>query len=143
MEENKMVALTENQRIVEGIENAASEIFHSFTVETKEDRMKLYNATSVEGKTLKSSINKVIEVVDVVAMPVEVRNDDGTQSTVPRVTLISKKGEFFTATSWGVYNSLRKIAGIFGGLHFEEPLKISPVEVKTKAGFTINLQLVD
>lgn len=145
MEENKMVAvnpMSDAQVIIDGIVNASNSIFHSFTVETSEDKVKLYNATTVDGQTLKSSVNKVLEVVDVVIMPVDVRNDDGTNATVPRTTLITKKGEYVTATSWGAYNSIKKIAAIFGGLHFETPLKITPVEVKTKSGFTINLKLV-
>lgn len=127
--------------IMDGIRNASSDIYASFTAETHADRIKLYNATAGEGQTLKENLNKVLEVVDVVIMPVDVMNDDGTTSTVPRTTLITKKGDCVSATSWGIYNSVKKIMGIFGSLHFDEPLKVSPVEVKTKNGFTMNLRL--
>lgn len=142
MKENSMIIATEAQSIVTGIQNAANEIFHSFTVETMEDKIKLFNATNGDGQTIKENVNKVLEVVDVVIMPVEVKDEDGSTSTVPRTTLITKKGDLISATSWGVYNSVKKINAIFGSLHFEGGIKISPVEVKTKGGFTINLKLV-
>ena len=142
MEEKRIAQVSESQQIVDGVVNAQSEIFCSFQVTDNKDRMKLYNATSAEGETVKSCINKIIKMVDAVIMPVEVKNEDGTTALVPRVTMIDEKGKFYSATSWGVYNSLKKISAIFGGLHFEEAISISPVEVKTKNGFTINLKLV-
>lgn len=142
MKDTQMVPANENQAIVSSLNNAGNELYSSFGVESVEDRMKLYNATSSEGVTLKSMVNKTIELVDVVVMPVEVKNDDGSTSIVPRTTLIDKNGKLVTATSWGVYNCVKKIAAIFGGLHFETPLKVEPFEVKTKGGFTLNLKIV-
>lgn len=141
MKENMMVPMSDAQAIVSSVENASGEIFHSFPVETHEDKMKLYSATSAEGVTLKSCVNKKIKMSDVVIMPVEVKNDDGTQGIVPRSTIITEDGQYITATSWGVFNSLKRVSAIFGGLHFEKPLVITPVEVKTKNGFTLNLNL--
>lgn len=139
---NEISVVNENTAIVQGIVNAADDLFSSFSVDTHEDKVKLYNATSSEGVTLKSMVNKEIIMKDVVIMPVEVKNDDGTTSIVPRTTIIDKSGKIITATSWGVYNSIKKISAIFGGLHFEDGLKISPFEVKTKGGFTINIKIV-
>lgn len=141
---NELVAAvhaSEAAIIIEGINNASNEIFHSFPVESYEDRIKLYNATSSDGETVKDNINKILNVVDVVVMPVEIKNDDGSTGTVPRVTLITADGKMVSAASWGVYNSTKKIAAIFGGLHFDPPIKVIPVEVKTKNGFTMNLKL--
>lgn len=143
--ENTMAVVSpmnESQEIISSIQNAGSEIFHSFDVATKKDQIKLFNATSGDGETVKENINKTLEIVDVVVMPVDVLNEDGTTATVPRTTLITKEGRQISATSWGVFNSMKRINAIFGGLHFDEPLKIVPVEVKTKNGFTINMKLV-
>lgn len=142
MEEKRMAAISEGQEIINGLTSASSEVFASFDISEKQDKIKLYNATTGDGDSVKSHLNKVIDVVDVVVMPVDLKNDDGVSSTVPRVTLITKDGKFLSSSSWGVYNSIKKIASLFGGLHFDEPLKISPVEVQTKKGFTINLKLI-
>lgn len=143
--EEKTIAVvndTDPMDIIEGLNNAANEIYHSFAVDTTDAKVKLFNAMSGDGETIKENINKTLEVVDVVIVPVEVLNDDGTKAVVPRSTLILKNGHFCSATSWGVYNSLKRLIAIFGCLHFETPIKLVPVEVKTKNGFTINIRLV-
>lgn len=143
MKENfSVMPESEAQSLVSGINNASSEIFCSFKVESMQDKIKLYNATNSEGVSLKQSINKKIKIVDVVVIPMTVKNEDGTESIVPRTTLIADDGTQYTAGSWGVYNSIKKINAIFGNLHFDEPITIVPIDVKTKSGSTINLRVV-
>lgn len=134
--------VSETEGIIGSIKNAADEIYHSFDVDTPEKKKILYNATTSSEGTLKENVNKVIEVVDVVIMTVEVINDNGEKSLNARTTLITKDGKFLSATSWGIYNSVKRLMAIYGGLHFDPPLKVAPVEVKTKNGFTLNLKLV-
>lgn len=141
-ENNQMIPMTDSEAIVQGMRDTSSELYSSFDAVTSEDKIKLYNALSADGETVKSAINKKIAMVDCVILPVEVINEDGSKSTVPRVTILDKDGKGYTATSWGVYNSIKKISAIFGGLHFDVPMLIQPVEVKTKNGFTINLKVI-
>lgn len=128
--------------VVSDIMTAGSDLYHSFAIESIEDKRKLFNSMSGDGESVKENVNKTLNVVDVVVFPVEVLNDDGTKNVVPRTTLILQDGSFCSATSWGVYNSVKRMAAIFGSLHFEPALRVVPVEVKTKNGFTINLRLV-
>lgn len=128
--------------IIDSMKYASNDLYTSFPIETLEDKISVYNAMSGSGESLKSNANKVINMVDVIVVPVDLTNDDGTISKIPRTTIIAEDGTYYSSTSYGVYNSIRKISAVFGGLHFDPPLKISPVEVKTKNGFTINIKLV-
>lgn len=139
--EKEIMNLTEGQTIISSIKNSNSEIFCSFEATTEEDRKLLYNA-SMSGTSIKEVKNKTINLMDVIIMPVDVTNEDGTTSVVPRVALISVEGEIFVGTSWGMYNSLKRIQAIYGTLHFDNGLKISPIDVPTKKGSTITIKLI-
>lgn len=130
--------------IVNSMNDTSNVMYQSFQAETKADRIKLFNASSGDGETVKSNLNKRIDIADVIVIPVEVKNEDGTSDIVPRSTIITQDGRYISATSWGVFNSLQKLAKIFDGLHFEKDdyITVMPVEVKTKNGFTINLRVV-
>lgn len=129
--------------IVSGLNDSSNVMYHSFNVDSKEDKIKLFNACSSDGTPVKSMINKEIIIKDVVVLPVELEDDGGTRTINPRTVIISKDGTYYTATSWGVYRSIQKLNAIFGGLHFEDGLKVVPKEVSTKKGFTINLVVVE
>lgn len=132
---------TMSRTIIDSMGDETSAFFSSFQVETQDDRIKLYNAMSDNGLSVKDNVNKSLTICDVVVMPVQVVNEDKTTTVVPRCILIDKDGQFYTATSWGVYRSIQKIKAIFGTLHFNPAIKVMPVEVKTKNGFTMNLRL--
>lgn len=127
--------------IIANINNKESSMFISFTPKSIEDKKLLYEATT-NGTSLKEVLNKPIKMMDVIVSEAEVKNEkDGTTATVPRISIITVEGEIYTASSWGVYNCLSRINGIFGTLHFDDGLTIVPVQVKTKNGFTINLRV--
>lgn len=139
---NEIATVDKNREIIEGVKNTDDLMYCSFTVETTEDKVKLYNATSSEGESVKSHVNKEFMLRDVIIMPAEIVDDEKGNQIVPRITFITADGKCLTATSWGLYRSVQKIASIFGGLHFDDPIKVCPVEVRTKKGFTMNLKLV-
>lgn len=144
-EENKSVELAamDSSDIIGNITNASSAMYCSFEIETKEDKKRIFNVISGQTESLKSNLNKTIVLKDVVMVPVELVNQEtGEVKTSPRVSLIDEKGVAYTSTSWGIYNSLRKLYAVYGTLHFDEPIKVVPTEVQTKNGFTMNLKLL-
>lgn len=142
---NAMLTPFEDQSavIVSGLNDTSNVMFHSFDVDTKEDKIKLFNACSSDGTPVKSMVNKEITIKDVVVLPVELEDDVGNRTINPRTVIIADDGKYYTATSWGVYRSIQKLNAIFGGLHFEDGLKVEPKEVSTKKGFTINLVVAE
>lgn len=133
----------EAQAIISGVEDSSNIFFSSFVPETKEQKVAIYNALSGEGGTIKDMLNKELKVKDVVVCVVSIRNENtGEMATVPRTTLILEDGKMVSASSWGVYNSIKRLTMFYPGLHFEEPVTLLPVEVKTKNGFTLNLRMI-
>lgn len=141
--ENNIIANRDQEAmdIVNGITKAGEGIYTSFEAVTLDDKKLLYNASS-NGQPIKDVKNRTLEMVDVVVIPSELEGKDGTRSMVPRTTIICKDGSMYTAASWGIYNSLKRVNAIFGTLHFPDGLKISPIDVATKNGSTINIVIV-
>lgn len=144
MDNMEMAVLQANasKDIVKGMDDVEDVMYCSFKVESNEEKIKLYNATSGDAARLADSAGEVISMMDVVVIPVDILNKDGSTATCPRATIITTEGEYLACTSWGVYNSLRRLNSIFGSLHFENGLKVQAVEVKTKSGSTINLKVI-
>lgn len=133
--------------IIANLNKKEEAMFISFAPETMDDKKLLYEATT-NGTPLKEILNKSISLMDVIVSAAEVVNknevdEDGknTKNLVPRVSIITTEGEIFVASSWGVYNCLMRINSIFGTLHFPDGLRVTPYEVKTKNGFTMNLKI--
>lgn len=107
---------------------------------TLEEKKRFYNALS-GGEAIKNYKNRTMPVKDVAIIMVSLKNNDGTESECPRSSFILDDDTIVSATSWGVYNCLERLNMLFGSLHFDEPLRIVPVDVATKSGSTINLVL--
>lgn len=142
MNENKEMAVFNGNGIIADMQSASADIFTSFEVTTDDDRKQVFNAMSGQGEALKSNLNKTISMRDVVILSSSRKDDDGNEVDIPVISIITTDGKVFASTSWGVYNSMRKLASVYGTLHFEKGLKVCPVEVKTKNGYTMNLKVV-
>lgn len=141
MNENNEMMVAQKQDIIAGMEETSSTMYMSFNSNDLDDKKLLYMATN-GGTLLKEVLNKTLKMMDVVITEGTVVNKEtGAVDTVPRTSIITAEGEVYTASSWGVYNCLKRINAIFGGLHFEEGLPIIPKQVKTKNGFTMTIDL--
>lgn len=128
--------------------------YTSFKVSTIQEKKALYNSINAPDYRLADHINKVIDLRDVVINTVTLTADktdkapngwgmrDEEQDAF-RVIIIDKDGTTYTATSSGIYNSVRNIFNIFGTLHFEDEMRVEVKQVKTKNGNTLTLALVD
>ena len=123
------------------METDAQNRYVSFTPTTKEDKIKLFNATANPDERLKDHINETITIKDFVVEMVELakRNekdeivvDDDTGEVItniaPRIIIIDKDGKTYAATSVGVFNALKRIVMSFG----EPSTWDAPVKVKIK-----------
>lgn len=128
--------------------------YTSFKVSSVAERKALYNSINAPDFRLAEFINKRIDLRDAVVEAVVLTGDkfDKTPSQWSaatedreafRVILIDKEGKTYTATSSGIYNSVRNIYNIFGTLHFDEPMLCEINQVSTKNGNTLTIALVD
>lgn len=139
--DEKTIATVGEMNINKDFDEQTQSMYISFKPEDMEDKKLLYSATT-GGTLLKEVLNKKIKMMDVVIMEGTVADKkSGAVNVVPRVSIITIEGETYVASSWGVYNCLKRIKAIFGTLHFEDGLAITPVQVATKNGFTMNLKL--
>lgn len=96
-------------------------------VESFEDRVNVLNILGAS-EPVSESLNKVIQLVDVIVQPAEMVNEEtGEFGEVPRITLIDKDGKSFRATSGPLHSSLLDILFIMG--HPNEWAMPLPVKV--------------
>lgn len=132
--------------------------YTSFSPDDMDGKIKLYNAINSPEKRIGDFINSPIDVQDVVVMAVKLTNkfsdaqddksgdnpfkeDDDKLRDGFRVVLIDTDGVSYTATSNGIYNSIKTMRAVFGTLHFENGLKVTVRQVKAKNGNTLTLSL--
>lgn len=104
----------------------------SFTADSYESRVALYNAINTPRHRVKEYINTPINLRDVIVMRVEIRENEeqsGGESELRyrsayRVILIDTDGESYHAISSGIYQSVKTLQAVFGTLHFDEGIKV-------------------
>lgn len=126
--------------------------FTSFNPQDMEGKIKLYNAINNPDHRLADHINMEISVRDVVVSKVklveradaksESWNQEDNERESFRVILIDENDVSYTATSSGIYNSVKTLRSVFGTLHFDQPLKLTVRQLKTKNGNTLSLGIV-
>lgn len=127
--------------------------FSSFSPDTMDGKIKLYNAINSPDGRLGDYINTPITVKDVVICQVKLtervdaKSDDWSEENKERdgfrVVLLDTEGASYTATSTGIYNSICTLRNVFGTLHFEDGLKMQVKQIQTKNGKTLTLSLCD
>lgn len=128
--------------------------YTSFNPADMEGKVKLYSAINSPDHKLADFINKQITVKDVVVCKVVLsgrrgdalkdspfKEEDSKDRDGFRIILVDVNGETYTATSAGIYNSVKLLRSIFGDLHFEDGLAVTVLQLKTKNGNTLTLSL--
>ena len=106
---------------------------------TRKAQVAIYNAINSADESVSDHINEVLEIVNIVAHPVTL-NDEETGEIVEalRTVLIDKNGKAYVAVSGGIANALSRIMSIVGeptnGAWEKEPVKMKIKQVKTRNG---------
>ena len=102
---------------------------------SRKSKVAIYNAINNAENSLTDFIGKPLEIVDVVAHPVTLTDDEtGEIVQALRVVLIDKNGIGYTGVSQGITNSLARIFKIIGMPTWKEPVKMEVKQVKTRNG---------
>ena len=106
---------------------------------TRKSKVAIYNAINNADESLSDHINEVLEVVNVVAHPVTLTDEEtGEIIEALRTVLITKDGKSYVAVSGGIANALSRIIGIVGapdgGAWEKEPVRMKIKQVKTRNG---------
>ena len=114
MSENKTLQVVENDiasvDLVEQLKNPTGQFFCSIADDgTRKSKIAIYNAINSADENLADHIGEVIEVVDVVAHPVQLADEEsGEIIEALRTVLVAKDGKPYTAVSQGITNSLKR-----------------------------------
>ena len=123
--------------LVEQLKNPTGKFFCSIVDDnSRKSKVAIYNAINNADEELAQHINEVLEIVDVVAFPVQLP-DEQTGEVVEclKTVLIDKNGKSYTATSQGVANSLSRIFSIIGMPSWkDEPVKMKLKQIPTRNG---------
>ena len=102
---------------------------------SRKDKIKIYNSINSSANKLDDNMNKELDIVDVAAHTVMLKDDEGELSECLRVILIDKDGVGYDCVAMGVVSSLQKIFAIVGMPHWDEPVRMKCIEQKTRQGF--------
>lgn len=134
---------TKKNEILEGINTATTSIYSSFVAESNNDKAKLYNALNAPEVRIADHIGKEIVIRDVIIEPVDIVDEKtGDVRTTPRVTLIDVNGHTYTATSYGIYNSLKRIFGLYGSPTWEDGIPVRVRQITNGANRIFTLDII-
>lgn len=118
-------------------------MFCSFEAVTPEDKKKLFNAMNSSENALGDHIGETIAVKDVFCETVTiVREETGEKIIAPRIVLIDEKGNTFNSTSFGIFNSLKKLMQVFGVPTWHEPVKVKVKQLNRNGNRVYTLEVV-
>jgi hypothetical protein len=90
-------------------------IMSTLPMVSTEDKMRAFGYLVDSDFKLEERINMDIKVCDFIIEPLLVTNDEtGEKEAAPHVVLIDTEGNSYTATSIGVYNTIKQIIGLVG-----------------------------
>lgn len=100
----------------------------SFTVETVEDKKKLFKVATAPDHNVAEYIGKSIKIKDVYAEVVHMTNQEtGEVTDGIRMVIIDDKGESYQCVSSGMWNAFTRMRAIFGNPTYDPAI---PIEIK-------------
>ena len=123
--------------LVEQLKNPMGQFYCSVADDgTRKSKVAIFNAVNGADESLGDHIGEVLEVVDVVAHPVTLTDEEtGEIINALRTVLITKDGKTYTAVSQGITNALARVFSIVGMPSWkEEPVKMKIKQIKTRNG---------
>ena len=134
MNVNELATLNQNDTVA----------YCSCSLETMEDKKRIYKATGSEAQRISDMVNMEISFCDVFVEPVEcVNKETGLVTSAPRVVLIDRDGNGYVSVSVGIYNSVKKIFALFGTPdRWTEPITVKVGQITKGQNRILTLELV-
>lgn len=103
----------------------------------------VFNALNNPTHKLADFVNKKISVENYLIEVSEIADEDtGIMATCPRTVLITPEGESYTATSKGVFNSIRNAVAVLGDAPWESGITFEVKQQKVGRGNMLTLLMV-
>lgn len=148
--ESKEVATTSNKQMtiddhdVNIMTQESLGNYCSLKVETKADKVALYNMINNPDKRLSDMINMTINAKHIIAEIVELTQEEtGELVKCPRVIIIDDKGVSYQCVSVGIMSGLKRIVAMFGEpSQWDEPIAIKVKSITKGKKSLLTLELV-
>jgi hypothetical protein len=113
--ENNMVVHDDNEKMIAELSTERNVQYCSFTPNTEDEEILLFNVMNNPKYRLKDFINKTISIKDVFCEIVDcVNKETGEVNKAPRIVLIDDKGEGYQCVSLGIFSAIKKIFNVKG-----------------------------
>lgn len=101
-------------------------VYCSKVAESEKDKKELFNALESCDALLNDCVGQEIEIKDIYVEQKEVVDDEtGVVKTKFRTIIFDKNGQTYATGSYGIFNILKKLVGIYGlPTTWEKPLKV-------------------
>lgn len=117
--------------------------FCSVKADTKDDKIKMYNAMNNPDFKIGDFINKKLTIKDVLVEIVEIVDEEtGECNRQPRTVIIDMDGHGYMAMSNGVFNSVKNLINVFGAPTWPEGVTVEVKQQQVKNGSMLFLQAV-
>lgn len=117
-------------------------IVTSLTLDTIEDKKKMFNAMNATDYSLSEYLEQPIKVVDYLIHDCEIADDNGEKQETKRLVLFDEDGKTYSTVSNSAYDSFGKIVTIFGEpSEWNGELSIKALEKKSRKYKFITLEV--
>lgn len=140
MKNEVMVGDVAKVDLVDQLKNPGGAFYCSITDDgSRKNKVAIFNAINGADESVAEHIGEVLEIVNVVAHPVTLPDEEtGEVIECLRTVLVDKNGKTYVAVSQGIASALSRIFSIIGtpenGAWEKEPVKMKIKQVKTRNG---------
>lgn len=118
-------------------------MFCSLNAETAAEKKVLYNAMNSSDNKLADHVGEVIKIKDIFCETVTIiKEDTGEKVVAPRIVLIADDGKNYNSTSFGIFNSLKKLMQVFGVPTWTEPVSVKVKQINRQQNRILTLEVV-
>lgn len=133
MNENEMTVFDGGGMVSRLGAQSQKNMYVSFSPDTPEQKIALYNAMNNPDEQVGNMINEKITIRDVFVEEVDMLNEEtGEITAAPRIVLIDVKGKSYAAMSTGIFSSIEKLMQVFGPPTWENGLTVIVRQKMTK-----------
>ena len=118
--------LNENKGELTLFSGIKQNVYCSKLAETEKEKKELFNALETCDALLNDCVGQEIEIQDIYVEEKQVADEEtGELKTKFRTILFDKSGQTYATGSYGIFNVLKKIVGVYGlPTTWEKPLKV-------------------
>ena len=118
-------------------------MFCSLNAETAAEKKVLYNAMNSSDNKLADHVGEVIKIKDIFCETVTIiKEETGEKVVAPRIVLIADDGKNYNSTSFGIFNSLKKLMQVFGVPTWHEPVAVKVKQINRQQNRILTLEVV-